>query len=109
IPVVLDWSSNTLRFFFLLPIVLKDRRGAVERMRGHWGRALAVGILSPLSYILVLQALRMGAPLSVVAPTREMSMMIGALFGVFLLRETVGVWRLVGCALLLVGVVLLSG
>jgi uncharacterized membrane protein len=43
-----------------------------------------------------------------VAPAREMSMMIGALFGMLVLREAVGVWRLVGCAVLVGGVVLLG-
>ena len=93
----------------LLPVVLRDRKGAMAAMRGHWWLAAGVGILSPLSYILVLTAFEMGAPLSVVAPTREMSMMVGALFGMFLLREAVGIWRLVGCLLLVGGVVLLSG
>lgn len=109
VPVVLDWLSNMLRFLFLLPVVLRDRSGAMARMRGHWGLAVAVGLLSPASYILVLTALKMGAPLHVVAPAREMSMMAGALFGMIFLGEAVGRWRLAGCVLLIVGVVLLSG
>ncbi|MBB5708725.1 DMT family transporter [Sphingopyxis panaciterrulae] len=109
VPVVLDWLSNALRFFFLLPVVLRDPEGHRARMRGHWRLAIAVGLLSPASYILVLTALKMGAPLHVVAPTREMSMMAGALFGMIFLGEAVGRWRLAGCVLLIVGVVLLSG
>jgi uncharacterized membrane protein len=53
-------------------------------------------------------ALEMQAPLSAVAPMREMSMMIGTLFGMVILREPVGAWRLVGCVILIVGVVLLG-
>lgn len=109
LPVVLDWTSNLLRFFFLLPLILRDPSGARARMRGHWPLAIGVGLLSPASYILVLTALRMGAPLHIVAPAREMSMMAGALFGAIFLRERVGAWRLAGCALLVAGVVLLSG
>jgi drug/metabolite transporter (DMT)-like permease len=37
-----------------------------------------------------------------------MSMMIGALFGMVILREPVGAWRLVGCFVLIAGVVLLG-
>src|SRR3546814_19325374 len=85
-----------------------EREGHRARMRGHWRLAIAVGLLSPASYILVLTALKMGAPLHVVAPTREMSMMAGALFGMIFLGEAVGRWRLAGCVLLSVGVVLLS-
>jgi drug/metabolite transporter (DMT)-like permease len=38
-----------------------------------------------------------------------MSMMVGALMGLVILRERVGPWRLAGCAVLVVGVVLLQG
>lgn len=107
-PVVLDWFSNLLRFFMLLPLVLANLNRAVERMRGFWWIAIGVGLLSPLSYILVLAALTTGAPLSLVAPIREMSMMVGALMGMLILRETVCPWRLAGCAVLIGGVILLS-
>lgn len=56
----------------------------------------------------MLLALRQGAPLSFVAPAREMSMMMGALLGMLVLREPVGLWRLVGCLVLVLGVVLLG-
>jgi uncharacterized membrane protein len=61
-----------------------------------------------LSYILVLTAIDMGAPLSLVAPAREMSMMVGAMFGMVLLREPVNAWRIAGCLTLVLGVVLLG-
>lgn len=107
-PVVLDWFSNLLRFFLLAPLVVAAPRRAMEAMRGHWWIAIGVGLLSPLSYILVLAALGGGAPLSLVAPMREMSMMVGALLGMLILREQVGPWRLAGCGVLVAGVVLLS-
>ena len=77
-------------------------------MQGQWRRAITAGALLPLSCILVLQALRLGAPLSVVAPVREMSMMVSALFGIVLLGERAGPWRIVGCAVLIAGIVLLA-
>ncbi|MBV9562835.1 MAG: EamA family transporter [Bradyrhizobium sp.] len=107
-PVLLDWFSNLLRFFLLAPLVIADPRRAIDAMRGYWWLAVGVGLLSPLSYILVLAALRSGAPLSLVAPMREMSMMVGALMGMLILREKVGSWRLLGCGVLIVGVILLS-
>jgi uncharacterized membrane protein len=107
-PVVLDWLNNLLRFFILAPLVIANPRRAWASMRGSWWLALGVGVLSPLSYIFVLIALDMGAPLSVVAPMREMSMMVGALMGMVILHEPVGPWRLIGCAILVVGVILLS-
>ena len=107
-PVVLDWFSNLLRFFLLAPLVIADPGRARAAMRGYWLLAVGVGLLSPLSYILILTALNMGAPLSIVAPMREMSMMIGAVMGMVILRESVGLWRIVGCAVLVLGVVLLT-
>jgi len=106
--VVLDWCANFLRFLLLAPVMLANPARARMMMKGRWLLAVGVGVLSPLSYILVLTALDMGAPLSVVAPAREMSMMIGALFGMLILGEPLGLWRLGGCLLLIVGVVLLG-
>lgn len=107
-PVILDYGSNLIRCLTLAPFFFGNRAVARERMRGRWTLAIAVGVLSPLSYILVLTALRMGTPLSIVAPAREMSMMVGALLGMVVLREPVGRWRLAGCAVLIAGVVLLG-
>ena len=108
-PVVLDWFANLLRFFLLAPLVIANPRRALAAMRGHWWLAAGIGLVSPLSYILVLAALTSGAPLSLVAPMREMSMMVGVLMGMAILREEVGPWRLAGCGALIAGVVLLSG
>ncbi len=107
-PVVLDCFSNVLRFFLLAPLVVANPRRAIDAMRGYWRIAIVVGVLQSLSYILVLTALTAGAPLSLVAPMREMSMMIGALMGMLILREKVGPWRLAGCGLVIAGVILLS-
>jgi drug/metabolite transporter (DMT)-like permease len=107
-PVVLDWLTNFIRFFMMAPIVLANPTRARKAMRGHWLLAIGVGLLSPLSYILVLTAIEMGAPLSLVAPAREMSMMVGAMFGMVLLREPVNAWRIAGCLTLVLGVVLLG-
>jgi uncharacterized membrane protein len=49
-----------------------------------------------------------GAPLSLVAPARKMSLMVGALLGMIVLRERVGVGRRAGCLVLILGVVRLG-
>lgn len=107
-PVVLDWFSNLLRLVVLAPLAVANPRRANAAMRGAWPLAVGVGLLSSLSYILVLDALGRGAPLSLVAPMREMSMMVGALLGLVVLGEPVGPRRLGGCALLIGGVILLA-
>lgn len=108
-PVILDWFSNLLRFFLLAPLVGANPRRAIIAMKGQWWLAVGVGLLSPLSYILILAALQSGAPLSLVAPMREMSMMVGALLAMMILREPVGFWRLAGCGVLIIGVTALAG
>ena len=107
-PVVLDWLTNFIRFFMIAAIVLANPARARKAMTGYWLLAICVGLLSPLSYILVLTAIDIGAPLSLVAPAREMSMMVAAMFGMVLLGEPVNAWRIAGCLALVVGVVLLG-
>jgi len=107
-PVVFDWCTGATRCVLLLPHMATRRAQSWEAMRGYWHLAWAVGLLSPLGYILVLYALRNGAPLSLVAPAREMSMMLGTLAGMLLLREKVGPARLAGCVAIVGGVVLLG-
>jgi drug/metabolite transporter (DMT)-like permease len=107
-PVLLDWFANLARLLFLLPNMIVNRHQLRERMRGYWGLAACIGLLSSLGYILVLTALQMGAPLHVVAPAREMSMMIGALLGMIVLGEELTRAKLAGCAMIVAGVVLLA-
>jgi drug/metabolite transporter (DMT)-like permease len=107
-PVLLDWFSNLVRFFMLVPLVMARRMRIKDAMKGKWWLAIGVGLLSPMSYILVLTAVQLGAPLSLVAPAREMSMMVGALFGMVLLREPVSAARIIGCLVLCTGVILLG-
>ena len=105
--MLLDWLANLLRLIWIAPIVLSSPSGRRRLVKGPWHLAVVVGLLSPASYILVLVALSKGASISAVAPCREMSMMVGALFGRLLLGESVGRSRLVGCLVLFIGVALL--
>ncbi|MGE8546141.1 EamA family transporter [Alcaligenes sp. WGS1538] len=107
-PFLLDWFSNVLRVSMLSPYIARQGRAGFVRLKPYWKLAAGVGLLSPLSYILVLQALGMGAPLSMVAPAREMSMMAGAILGMVVLREKVNAWRLLGCLVMVGGVVALT-
>ena len=66
-----------------------------------------VATLGPLAYILVLYALRM-APLSHVAPAREVSMLVAALLGGRLLGEADRGLRLLGAACIAGGVIALA-
>jgi len=108
-PVLLDWSTTASRTLMMLPHIARQPKRSRQAMRGYWPVAWAVGVLSPLGYILVLYALRDGAPVSLVAPAREMSMLLVTLGGLYILREPVGWGRLVGCCFIALGVVMLAG
>ena len=69
--------------------------------------ALAVAVLSPLAYILVLRAMQL-APVALVAAGREASIVVGALFGWRVLREPRPARRLVGAAAVMAGIALIA-
>jgi len=75
--------------------------------RLHWRRILVFGILSPLSYILVLTAIQI-APVALVAPLREVSVVLVSLFGVIVLRESRPWWRIAASLVVVLGIVLLA-
>jgi drug/metabolite transporter (DMT)-like permease len=73
----------------------------------HRREILVVATLSPLAYVLVLEALTM-APVSVVAPVRESSIVVGALLSWLVLREPHPARRLAGAVVVLAGVAALA-
>ena len=106
-PILVDYVGNLLRIPFMLPSVLADRAGFVRDLRAQWQAALLLATVSPLGYVLVLYAVQM-APLSHVAPAREVSMLFAALLGGRLLGETDRGLRLLGAACIVAGVLLLA-
>ena len=102
-PILLDYFSNLLRVPVLLPVVLRDRAGFMQAARTQWKAALLLGVLAPAGYIMVLYALTL-APLSRVAPAREVSMLFAALLGGHLLGEGNRRLRLVGATCIALGV-----
>jgi drug/metabolite transporter (DMT)-like permease len=106
-PILVDYVGNVFRVPFLLPAALRDRRGFRAVWRARWRAALVVAVLGPLGYVLVLYAVRL-APLSHVAPAREVSMLFAALIGGRLLGEGDRGLRLVGAACIAGGVAALA-
>lgn len=106
-PLLLDYFGNVLRVPLQLPIALRQARSFWPELKRSWRGVLAVAGLGPLAYILVLLAMR-EAPLSRVAPAREVSMLFAALLGGQLLGEGERGWRLAGAALIGAGVIALA-
>lgn len=106
-PVILDYFGNLVRLPFMLPTALRDPRGFVDAWRRYKWHAVVLGAVSPLAYMLVLYAVRV-APLSHVAPAREISMLFAALIGGRMLGEGDRGQRVLGALLMAGGVVLLA-
>ena len=106
-PLLYDWSTVVGQAIVVAPSALRD--GA--RLRETWvrrrGAVIAVGILSRLSYILVLTALVV-SPVSYVAPAREIGILFGALMGARLLAEGHPLRRGMGAAAMVAGIVALA-
>lgn len=93
----------------LTPSTWRSRNRVPGLWAEHWREVVTVAVLSPLAYVLVLQAMRM-APVALVAPARETSIVIGSLLGWLVLREAHPARRLLGSAVVLAGIVaLLAG
>ena len=106
-PVLVDYMGNFLRVGLLAPTVLRDRATAWTLWCRQWPYALVVAAFSPVAYVLVLYAMK-EAPLSHVAPAREVSMLFAALIGGHLLGEGERMTRLLGAVSIAAGVVALG-
>jgi len=106
-PFLIDFAGNVSRVVILTPFALRDRQGLKREARMYRGPAAVVSVLGPLGYVLVLFAMRI-APVSHVAPARELSTLVGTYFGSRLLREAGAPARLAGAACILIGVVSLA-
>lgn len=106
-PVIFDYACNVLRVPLQLPTLVRNRQALCSAWRTQWKAALVVATLGPLAYILVLYALTL-APLSHVAPARELSMLVAALLGGRLLGESDRGLRLLGAACMAGGVIALA-
>jgi drug/metabolite transporter (DMT)-like permease len=106
-PVLFDSGNNAARMVLLTPYVLRNRDRARHIWRVHRSETIAIGVLSPLAYLLVLFAYTL-APVSLVAPARELSIVVGSMFGWLLLHEPNPKRRLLGAVIVLAGVVTLA-
>lgn len=106
-PILVDYVGAVLRLFVVGPPVLRDWPEAKRLWGLQWKHAIFVGIVSPVSYVLVLYAMQT-APLSHVAPAREVSMLFAALIGGQLLGERDRFVRLLGAGFIAAGVMALA-
>lgn len=106
-PILLNAGTSAMETVLLAPYAVRRWSTVRSVLRRHWRDVLVVAALSPLSYILILFAMQL-APVSIVAPAREISVVFVALAGWLLFREPHPAPRLTGAAVVVVGVALLA-
>ena len=106
-PILLEYSTNPLRIAALSPVAWKKWPEVRAIWTGHRWKIILISIIAPLGFIFVLYALRV-APVHLVAPTREISIVLGVIFGAKLLTEQNFRSRMAGALLIVAGIVFLS-
>ena len=106
-PILFDYWCNVLRLPYAAVPVLRDRAEAWRLWKLQWKYAAIVAVFSPIAYVCVLYAVLI-APVSHVAPAREVSMLFAAVIGGHLLGEGDRWLRVVGAAAIAVGVIALA-
>lgn len=106
-PFLIDYTGNCFRVLVLSHGALRNRDGLEREWRAYRVPVLTVATLGPLGYILVLFAMRQ-APISHVAPARELATLVGTWFGARLLGEQAAAQRLLGALCIVAGVISLA-
>ena len=102
-PVVYFGLDAVLQSVMLAPAAITGRVQVARLWHEHRREVLIVGLASPVAYILVLFALTM-APVSLVAPARELSIVLGGLAAWLVLGEQDAVRRLAGSVIVVAGI-----
>jgi drug/metabolite transporter (DMT)-like permease len=102
-PLVYFGSGSIAQSLLLAPYALRHKASVAALWRDHRRQVLTVGLLSPLGYLFVLYALQI-APVSLVAPARELSIVLGGLAAWRLLGEAQAARRLAGSLVVLAGI-----
>jgi drug/metabolite transporter (DMT)-like permease len=106
-PLMLDWVSGLGRMITLVPFAMRNWGEVRSAWRNHRLETFGIAILDPLGYIIFLTALSF-SPVSYLAPMRQVSILIGAIFGAKLLEEGQAPRRFAAVSAMVVGLVVLA-
>jgi drug/metabolite transporter (DMT)-like permease len=102
--LMLVWVADLGRGIVLAPLARRRAPEVARIWRAYRREVLGVAVLSPLAYVLVLLALHF-APVTYVAPTREVSILFGVVIGRRLLGEADLARRLAATTAVIVGMI----
>ncbi|MDN7478056.1 DMT family transporter [Burkholderia multivorans] len=106
-PVSYYASTLLLQSLIMTPNALRRGHRIRAAIRVDAVPILVVAVFSPLAYVLVLTAM-LSAPLALVAPLRESSIIIGSLLAYWLFREDHLARRIAGAVVVLAGIAAIS-
>lgn len=106
-PIILDWASSITRMIVLCPYAVKRWSEVKDQWKQNKRYVVGVAVFNPLSYILILTAL-VFAPVSYIAPARELSILFATLLGTRLLAEGHSRQRIISACVIILGVIGLS-
>lgn len=107
LPVPYFAVSNTWQTVLMVP-GLRHTGADVSRVaRSYWREILCVATLSPIAYVLVLQAMTTTS-VALVAPARESSIVVGSLLAWKLFHEPAPARKFAGAVVVLAGIALIA-
>lgn len=106
-PTLFFLSVIVIQIFLLTPLALKDRESISFQWRQNRMAALTIAALAVSAYLAVLYALAI-TPLSIIAPAREISVVIGTYLGTTVLGEGDRKRRMTGSIIILLGIAALA-
>jgi drug/metabolite transporter (DMT)-like permease len=106
-PLLQDWGTNLGRTLLMVPLAARNS----GKIKNAWNKfrkeIIMVAIMGPLSYIMILSAMAF-TPVSYVAPSREISILIAALMGSHFLAEGNLGRRMLAASAMVIGVIALA-
>lgn len=106
-PILYDAGTAFTQLALLTPFAARRWPEVTHHWREHCRYAVAVAVLAPIAYVLVLTALTF-TPVSYIAPAREVSIVIGAFLGARYLKEADGRRRIWAAVAVAAGVIALA-
>lgn len=104
---LVGFLAMELPFFTVMLAFRRRYRELPTTLRANWKPLLVFGLISPLSYILVLIATTM-APISLIAPVREVSVVLVSVYGVVRARQSRPALRIGAALVVVIGIVLVG-
>ena len=106
-PLLQDWGTNLGRTLLMVPLAARNSGKIRHAWNNFRKEVIMVAIMGPLSYIMILSAMAF-TPVSYVAPSREISILIAALMGSHVLAEGNLGRRMLAATAMVIGVIALA-